>query len=115
MRIKAGKTTRKRHKKYLKQAKGYRMGKHALYRHAREQVEKSGQYAYRDRRQKKRDMRSLWVTRIGAACRLNGISYSKFIKEMRGQNVVIDRKMLSELAISTPEDFAKLVGLAKEH
>jgi len=89
------------------------MGKHALYRHAREQVEKSGQYAYRDRRQKKRDIRSLWITRIGAACRLNGISYSKFIKGLQEQNVAIDRKMLSELAVSAPEDFAKLVGLVK--
>ncbi|HHW68975.1 MAG TPA: 50S ribosomal protein L20 [Tenericutes bacterium] len=113
-RVKRGTITRARHKKVLKMAKGYFGSKHRLYRTAHEQVMHSLKYAYRDRRQKKRDFRKLWITRINAACRMNDISYSKFINGLNKAGVVINRKMLSELAIDNPEAFTELVKLAKE-
>jgi large subunit ribosomal protein L20 len=113
-RVKGGVTTRKRKKKFFKIAKGYRMGKNNLYRQVRNQVEKSLQYAYRDRKAKKRDLRSLWITRINAAARLCGLSYSKFIAGLKKLNITIDRKILSEIAISDESVFQKLAEMVKE-
>ncbi len=113
-RVKGGTISRARHKKVLKQAKGYFGSKHRLYRTANEQVMHSGKYAFRDRRQKKRDFRKLWITRINAGCRENDMSYSKFINGLLKANVTINRKMLSEIAINDKEAFAKLVEMAKQ-
>ena len=113
-RVKGGTVARARRKKVLKEAKGYFGSKHRLYKTAHEQVMHSGQYAYRDRRQKKRDFRKLWITRINAACRMNEISYSKFINGLNIAGVVINRKMLAEIAIDSPETFANLVSIAKD-
>jgi large subunit ribosomal protein L20 len=112
-RVKNSVTTKARHKKVLKAAKGYFGSKHRLYKSAKEQLMHSGQYAFRDRRQKKRDMRSLWITRINAACRENEISYSKFINGLAKAEVAINRKMLAEIAIDSPEAFKNLVEVAK--
>lgn len=112
-RVKGGTISRARHKKVLKQAKGYFGSKHRLYRTANEQVMHSLKYAYRDRKQNKREFRKLWITRINAACRMNGISYSKFINGLAKANVQVNRKMLSELAINDAEAFANLVEVAK--
>ena len=113
-RVKNGAVTKQRHKKVLKAAKGYFGSKHRLYKTAKEQLMHSGQYAYRDRRQKKREFRKLWIVRINAACRENEISYSRFIEGLNKAGVAIDRKMLSEIAINDKEAFAKLVKTAKE-
>ena len=113
MRVKGGTIHRARRKKALKQAKGYFGSKHRLYKTAKEQVMHSGAYAYRDRRNRKRDFRKLWITRINAACRLNEISYSKFIDGLNKANVEVNRKMLSEIAIDDPKAFAELVKVAK--
>lgn len=113
-RVKGGTISRARHKKVLKQAKGYFGSKHRLYRTANEQVMHSLKYAYRDRKQNKREFRKLWITRINAACRTNGISYSKFINGLSKANVTINRKMLSEIAISDPVAFTNLVTIAKD-
>ena len=112
-RVKGGTISRARHKKVMKQAKGYFGSKHRLYRSANEQVMHSLKYAYRDRRQKKRDFRKLWITRINAACRMNNISYSKFINGLNIAGVVVNRKMLSEIAIDNPQAFTNLVEVAK--
>ena len=113
-RVKGGTIHRARRKKVMDRAKGYFGSKHRLYKSAKEQVMHSGKYAYRDRRQKKRDFRKLWITRINAACRMNEISYSKFINGLNIAGVVINRKMLSEIAIDSPETFANLVKIAKD-
>ena len=113
-RVKGGTIHRARRKKVMKLAKGYFGSKHRLYRTAKEQVMHSLKYSYRDRRQKKRDFRKLWITRINAACRLNGISYSKFINGLSKAGIEINRKMLSELAIDNAEAFASLVVVAKD-
>ena len=113
MRVKGGTIHRARRKKALKQAKGYFGSKHRLYKTAKEQVMHSGAYAYRDRKNRKRDFRKLWITRINAACRLNEISYSKFIDGLNKANIEINRKMLSEIAIDDPKAFAELVKAAK--
>ena len=113
-RVKTSVTTKARHKKTLKEAKGYFGSKHRLYKTAKEQVMHSNIYAYRDRRNKKRDFRKLWITRINAACRINNISYSKFINGLNKAEIVINRKMLSELAIDAPEAFSDLVSIAKD-
>ncbi len=113
MRVKGGTIHRARRKKALKQAKGYFGSKHRLYKTAKEQVMHSGAYAYRDRKARKRDFRKLWITRINAACRLNEISYSKFIDGLNKANIEINRKMLSEIAIDDPKAFAELVKAAK--
>ncbi len=113
-RVKGGTISRARHKKVMKQAKGYFGSKHRLYRTAHEQVMHSGKYAYRDRRQVKSDFRKLWITRINAACRQNDISYSKFINGLNKAEIVINRKMLSELAIDNPQAFSDLVKVAKD-
>ena len=112
-RVKNGATTKARHKKVLKAAKGYFGSKHRLYKTAKEQLMHSGQYAFRDRRQKKREFRKLWITRINAACRENEISYSKFIDGLNKAGVEVNRKMLSEIAINEPKAFAELVKTAK--
>ncbi len=113
-RVKNSVTTRARHKKVLKAAKGYFGSKHRLYKSAKEQLMHSGQYAFRDRRQKKRDFRKLWITRINAACRENEISYSRFIEGLNKSGVEVNRKMLSELAIQDPKAFTELVKVAKK-
>ena len=113
-RVKGGTVARARRKKVLKEAKGYFGSKHRLYKTAHEQVMHSGQYAFRDRRQNKRNFRKLWITRINAACRENEISYSKFINGLTKAGVTINRKMLAELAIDNKESFADLVKIAKD-
>ena len=113
-RVKNGAVTKARHKKVLKAAKGYFGSKHRLYKTAKEQLMHSGQYAFRDRKQKKRDFRKLWITRINAACRQNEISYSRFIEGLNKAGVEINRKMLSEIAINDPKMFSELVSVAKD-
>lgn len=113
-RTKGGIVTRRRRKKVLKLAKGYFGSKHKLYKTAKEQVMHSLKYAYRDRKQNKREMRKLWIVRINAACRMNEISYSKFISGLNKAGIVINRKMLSELAINDEAGFANLVKIAKD-
>jgi len=112
-RVKGGTISRARHKKILDQAKGYFGSKHRIFSSAKEQVMHSGKYAYRDRRQKKRDFRKLWITRINAACRANDISYSKFINGLLKANIDMNRKVLSELAIDNAAAFTELVNIAK--
>ncbi len=113
-RVKNGAVTKARHKKVLKQAKGYFGSKHRLYKTAKEQLMHSGQYAFRDRKQKKREFRKLWITRINAACRQNDISYSRFIEGLTKAGVEVNRKMLSEIAINDPKAFTDLVKVAKD-
>ena len=113
-RVKNGAVTKARHKKVLKEAKGYFGSKHRLYKTAKEQLMHSGQYAFRDRKQKKRDFRKLWITRINAACRQNDISYSRFIEGLTKAGVEVNRKMLSEIAINDPKAFSELVKVAKD-
>ena len=113
-RIKGGVVARKRRKKVLKEAKGYFGSKHRLYKTAHEQVMHSGVYAFRDRKQNKRNFRKLWITRINAGCRENEISYSRFIDGLNKAGVTVNRKMLSELAIDNPEAFKDLVQIAKD-
>ncbi len=114
-RVKGALSTRKRHKKILKLAKGYRGGKSRLYRVANQAVMKSLSYAYVGRKLKKRDFRSLWITRISAACKMNDINYSRFMNGLKKANVEINRKMLSEIAINDPAAFAQLVETAKSN
>ena len=113
-RVTGGMTTRKRHKKILKLAKGYRGGKSKLFRTANEAVMKSLVYAYIGRRQKKRDFRKLWITRISAACKMNGMNYSTFMHGLKLAGVTMNRKMLSETAIYDEEAFKALVVTAKK-
>ncbi len=113
MRIKRAVNAVKKRRSILKSAKGYRGAKSKLYRTAREQVMKSGQYSYIGRKQKKRDFRALWITRINASCRLNGISYSKFIAGLKSKNIELNRKVLADMAVREPEAFAALVGQVK--
>lgn len=113
-RVKSGVETKRRHKKVLKEASGYFGSKHRLYKSAKEQLMHSSVYAYRDRRQKKREFRKLWITRINAACRMNDISYSKFINGLTKAGVEINRKMLAELAIENMDAFKELVEVAKK-
>ena len=113
-RVKGGTVSKNRRRKVLKEAKGYFGSKHRLYKTAQEQVFHSGNYAFRDRRQNKRNFRKLWITRINAACRMNEISYSKFINGLNQAGVTVNRKMLAELAIDSPESFTSLVVIAKD-
>ena len=113
-RVKGGYTTRRRRKAVLKLAKGYYGSKHTLYKTAHEQVMRSMQYAFRDRKAKKRDFRKLWIQRINAACQLNGIKYSRFINGLANADIAINRKMLAEMAVNDAEGFAKLVEIAKK-
>ncbi|MDY6905107.1 MAG: 50S ribosomal protein L20 [Thermodesulfobacteriota bacterium] len=112
MRVKRGFKARRRRKKILKLAKGYRGGHSKLFRTAKNTVDKALMYAYRDRRQRKRDFRKLWIVRINAAVRMNNMSYSKFIHGLKKANVELDRKVLAELAISDPAGFSKVAELA---
>ena len=114
-RVKRGVTTHHRHKKVLKAAKGYFGSKSKLYRVANEQVMKSGQYAYIHRKLKKRDFRRLWIARINAAARDNGTTYSRMIHGLKTAGVDINRKLLSELAVSDPQGFSELAELAKKN
>lgn len=113
MRIKRGVNAVKKRRAILKAAKGYRGAKSKLYRTAREQVMKSGMYAYIGRKQKKRDFRSLWITRINAACRLNDISYSRFIAGLKSKGIDLNRKVLADMAVRDPEAFSALVKEVK--
>ena len=113
-RVKNGAVTKARHKKVLKEAKGYFGSKHRLYKTAKEQLMHSGQYAFRDRKQKKREFRKLWITRINAACRQNDISYSRFIEGLTKAGVEFNRKVLSEIAISDPKMFSEFVKVARD-
>ena len=112
-RVKGGYVTRRRRKAVLKLAKGYYGSKHTLYKTAHEQVMRSLQYAFRDRKARKRDFRKLWIQRINAACQLNGIKYSQFINGLSQADVAINRKMLAEMAVNDAAGFAKLVEVAK--
>ena len=112
-RTKGGIVSRRRRKKVLKLAKGYFGSKHTIYRTANAQVMKSLSYAYRDRRNKKRDFRKLWITRINAGARLNGLSYNQLMHGLKLANVEINRKMLAELAVNQPDFFANLCAQAK--
>ena len=114
MRIKRGFKARRRRKKVLKLAKGFRGGRSKLFRTATDAVDKSLMYAYRDRRQRKRDFRRLWIARINAAARINNLSYSKFIHGLKLANVELDRKVLAELAISDPAGFSRIAELAAQ-
>ncbi|MCK5557851.1 MAG: 50S ribosomal protein L20 [Candidatus Hydrogenedentes bacterium] len=105
--------SRRRRKRILKQAKGYWGGRKSLYRTAREAVDRAGRYAYRDRRLKKRDFRRLWIARINAAARQNGISYSRFMDGLKKADVKINRKLLAEIAVKDTEAFTKLADAAK--
>lgn len=113
-RVKNGAVTKARHKRVLKQAKGYFGSKHRLYKSAKEQLMHSGQYAFRDRKQRKREFRKLWITRINAACRQNDISYSRFIEGLTKAGVEVNRKMLSEIAINDPKMFSEFVKIARD-
>lgn len=112
-RVKGGNVSKNRRRKVLKEAKGYFGSKHRLYKTAQEQLFHSGAYAYRDRKQNKRNFRKLWITRINAAARQNGLTYSKLIAGLKKANISINRKMLAELAVSDSEAFAKLAETAK--
>lgn len=113
-RVKGGSVAKNRRRKVLKQAKGYFGSKHRLFKTAQEQVFHSGKYAYRDRKQNKRNFRKLWITRINAGCRANEISYSKFMNGLALAGIEINRKMLSEIAIDNPKAFTELVNTAKK-
>ena len=113
-RVKSAMTTRARHKKVLKQAKGYYGAKHYRFRNANQAVLKSLSYAYVGRKDRKSNFRKLWIARINAAARMNGITYSKLIAGLKKANVTINRKMLSEIAISDPKAFTEIVEIAKK-
>ena len=113
-RVKRGVPSRKRRKEVLKQAKGYYSSRGKHFKAAREQLLHSGTYAYRDRRARKGEFRRLWIQRINAAARINGLSYSKFMAGLREAEVEVDRKMLAELAVNEPEAFAALAEVAKK-
>lgn len=113
-RVKRGVTTRRRHNRILKQAKGYRGARSRLIKTAREAVEKGWKYAYRDRKQRKREFRGLWIVRINAAAREHGLSYSRLISGLKREGVEIDRKVLADLAVSDPRAFGALAELARK-
>jgi len=113
-RVKTGTVRRKRHKKILKAAKGFYSGRRKHFRKAKEQIEHSLVYAYRDRRQKKRDIRKLWIIRINAACRLNDINYSRFMNGLKLCNIDLDRKILADMAMNDADSFKSLVESAKK-
>jgi large subunit ribosomal protein L20 len=113
MRVKTGTVRHRRHKKLLKQAKGFYSGRRKHFRKAKEQLERSLVYAYRDRRQKKRDFRRLWIVRINAAARLNNMNYSTFMHGLKLANIELDRKILADMAMNAPESFAKIAEASK--
>ena len=112
-RVKRGVTAKARHKKVLGKAKGYYGARSKLYKTAKQAVIKAGQYAYRDRRQRKRQFRSLWITRINAASRLHGLSYSRLINGLHKANIEVDRKVLADIAVHDPEGFGAIAEAAK--
>ncbi|BBO76468.1 50S ribosomal protein L20 [Desulfosarcina widdelii] len=114
MRIKRGFKARRRRKKVLKLAKGFRGGRSKLFRTAADSVDKALQYAYRDRKQRKRQFRRLWIARINAAARMNDLSYSRFISGLKKADVNLDRKVLADLAVSDPSGFAQIAALASQ-
>ena len=114
-RVKRGVTARARHKKVIEQAKGYRGRRKNVYRVAKQAVTKAGQYAYRDRRQRKRQFRALWITRINAAAREHGLSYSRFMDGVHKADIQVDRKVLAELAVNDKPAFAQLAEQARQH
>lgn len=114
-RVKNSPVTRKRRKKILRGAKGYVGGRSRLFKTAREAVERAAKYAYRDRRQRKRQFRRLWIVRIGAAARLHGLSYNNFIHGLKTANIHLDRKTLADLAVNDPAAFSKLAEIAREN
>ena len=113
-RVKTARITRKKHKKILKRAKGYYGAKHYRFRMAKQAVMKSGNYAYAGRKDRKSNFRKLWIARINAASRQNGLTYSKFVNGLKKAGVVINRKMLAEIAVSDPEAFTKIAEIAKK-
>ena len=113
MRVKTGIVRHRRHKKLLKQARGFYSGRRKHFRKAKEQLERSLVYAYRDRRQKKRDFRKLWIVRINAAARLNDLNYSRFMHGLKLANIELDRKILADMAMNAPESFAKVAEASK--
>jgi len=113
MRVKTGIVRHRRHKKLLKQARGFYSGRRKHFRKAKEQLERSLVYAYRDRRQKKRDFRRLWIVRINAAARLNGMNYSTFMHGLKLANIELDRKILADMAMNAPEAFTKVADASK--
>lgn len=113
-RVKSAMTTRARHKKVLKQAKGYYGAKHYRFRMAKQAVMKSGMYAYVGRKDRKSNFRKLWISRINAAARMNGITYNNLINGLKKANVVINRKMLAEIAVSDPKAFTEIAEIAKK-
>ncbi|EJG9871734.1 TPA: 50S ribosomal protein L20 [Campylobacter jejuni] len=113
-RVKTGVIRRRRHKKVLKLARGFYSGRRKHFRKAKEQLERSLVYAYRDRRRKKRDFRRLWIVRINAACRLNDLSYSRFINGLKKAGIELDRKILADLAMNDAAAFAKIAEAAKK-
>ncbi len=114
MRVKRGVTSHRRHRKILKQAKGFRGARSKLIRPARNAVERSLVFAYRDRRRRKRDFHRLWIVRINAAARLHGLSYSRFMAGLKAAGLELDRKVLAELAVSDPAAFAKIADRARQ-
>ena len=112
-RVKTGSVRRRRHKKVLKQAKGFYSGRRKHFRKAKEQIEHSMVYAYRDRKQKKREFRKLWIIRINAACRLNDINYSRFINGLHKSGIELDRKILADMAMNDAAAFSAVVAQAK--
>jgi large subunit ribosomal protein L20 len=114
-RVKRGVTAHRRHRKVLAQVKGHRATNNRLYKRAHESLMRSLAYAYRDRRNRKRDFRRLWIIRINAAARLNGITYSRFIQGLKAANVAVDRKMLADLAVRDEAAFAAVAEVAKQH
>ena len=114
MRVKTGVVRRRRHKKILKLARGFYSGRRKHFRKAKEQLERSLCYAFRDRKRKKRDFRRLWIVRINAACRINNISYSKFIYGLKLANIELDRKILADMAVQNPSAFSQIIGTIKE-
>ena len=112
-RVKRGTTVKQKHNKILERAKGYLGRHHSTYRAAREKTEKAGQYAYRDRRQKKRDFRSLWIVRINAAVRSNGLTYSQFMNGLKKAGITLDRKVLAQMAYDADKNFDTLIETAK--
>jgi large subunit ribosomal protein L20 len=113
MRVKTGVVRSRRHKKLLKQARGFYSGRRKHFRKAKEQLERSLVYAYRDRRQKKRDFRKLWIIRINAAARLNDMNYSTFMHGLKLANIELDRKILADMAMNAPESFTKIAEASK--
>lgn len=114
MRVKGGTSIRRRHKKVLRATKGYQDGRRRLFRTANQAMLKAGRYQYRDRRTRKRDMRRLWIARINAAAREQGLSYSRFVHGLKTAGVVVDRKMLAELAVNDSAAFAELATVARQ-